>query len=463
MVNIPRSELVFRNDVCYALGSAGANPNDILFVDEAGLSSIISSSPVTSDSNSSSSSSKSSSSSSAVASKVSVVLVDHNLLAPQQQFLLPYVSAVLDHHKDEGLFLDASPRVITVVGSCASLVAVEIARSRPELFVAPDTKDPQGVLGRLLASAILLDTDNLNPSFGRATKTDFAGLAALGFGDWSATNQPQTQMQLAATLQQKRADTSHLTAAQCLMLDPKKVVVGGVGVAICSVPRSLRAWLDKDGGQVLEAVEAYRKQHKLRGVFLFTYFQDAAGFRRELALFARDESVFDALAGAAVSSSILGDATLSLKVHPDVSADDFLSAARRAQRKVEVEGAVGGSGAAGARAEGAGSGPLAGSGALAEAAGTHSSSQPRPKDEESKHPVSLSVSVSPGVDGMDGGNGCDRNWLSEVRGVAFLVNPAASRKQVLPAVQAALNAYVKTLSNGPTSPLASPSQSALSP
>ena len=57
-----------------------------------------------------------------------LTLVDHNRLSLRQAGLASAVTAVLDHHADEGGFSSASPRVIEPVGSATSLVVREAVR-----------------------------------------------------------------------------------------------------------------------------------------------------------------------------------------------------------------------------------------------------------------------------------------------------------------------------------------------
>ena len=63
-----------------------------------------------------------------------------------------------------------TPRVITPVGSCTTLIA--------ELYKAKDMH-PEEKLAKLMCAAILLDTVNLDPIFKRVTDRDLAMFAYL--------------------------------------------------------------------------------------------------------------------------------------------------------------------------------------------------------------------------------------------------------------------------------------------
>jgi inorganic pyrophosphatase/exopolyphosphatase len=67
-----------------------------------------------------------------------------------------------------------SPRVISPVGSCTTLIA--------ELYQAKDIH-PEPKLAKFMCAAILLDTVNLDPVFKRVTDRDLAMFTYLGGED----------------------------------------------------------------------------------------------------------------------------------------------------------------------------------------------------------------------------------------------------------------------------------------
>ncbi|KAG5458283.1 MAG: hypothetical protein BJ554DRAFT_1519 [Olpidium bornovanus] len=138
VVNIPRADLRLRPEVLHVLRRCGVSPENLLFADEVDLPSEAS----------------------------SVVLVDHNRLAPSQRSLAEKVTALVDHHQDEGDHPRAKPRIVEPVGSASSLVALEWkARPGPSI-------PPPGQLAELLLAAVLLDTVSLQAHLGRTTEKD---------------------------------------------------------------------------------------------------------------------------------------------------------------------------------------------------------------------------------------------------------------------------------------------------
>lgn len=100
-----------------------------------------------------------------------IILVDHNVPAPNQQHLSPFVRGIIDHHAlaPEPLKLnrgddDDCVQLIETIGSASSLVA----RLFHQLRVPLSPNEAQ-----LLLSPILMDTHNFNPASKKAVLGDF--------------------------------------------------------------------------------------------------------------------------------------------------------------------------------------------------------------------------------------------------------------------------------------------------
>ncbi len=135
VIGIPSADFVLRGECVHAFSRMlGPNPDAALtFLDQVTLS-----------------------------PEASVILVDHNRLAADLTHLSDLVVGIIDHHKDEGLCLDAQPRTIEPVGSTCSLIALEWKRSG----------EIEECIASLLVSGILMDTINLDPQYGRTTPKD---------------------------------------------------------------------------------------------------------------------------------------------------------------------------------------------------------------------------------------------------------------------------------------------------
>ncbi|RKP28456.1 DHH phosphoesterase [Metschnikowia bicuspidata] len=134
VLNIPREQLRLRKDVVLFLQAHDVGPADLYFLEDV-----------------------------AVWQKqlphaaFDVALVDHcNIqgaaFAALHEEGRVHVTAIIDHHEDEGVFLDASPRVIYPAGLCTSLVF----QHWNSMGVRADC-----AIVNLLLALLLIDTDNM--------------------------------------------------------------------------------------------------------------------------------------------------------------------------------------------------------------------------------------------------------------------------------------------------------------
>jgi exopolyphosphatase len=137
LLNIPRDDLSLRGDIVWAFNRFGVDNTNLVFISDLDLE-------------------KDSS---------SIILVDHNALASSQLFLNSRIIGIYDHHKDENNFLTVLPRVIEPIGSCCSLIVSQWMQSNLMQYLSPD-------IAMLLLSAVLIDTINLEESFGRTKDKD---------------------------------------------------------------------------------------------------------------------------------------------------------------------------------------------------------------------------------------------------------------------------------------------------
>lgn len=137
LLNIPRDDLSLRGEVCWAFDHFGLDRMDLVFINDLDLEKEMS----------------------------QFILVDHNALSASQLFLQDRIIGIYDHHKDENQFLDVRPRIVEPVGSCCSLIVSEWISSGFIINLSNDVSS-------LMLSAILIDTVNLQESYGRTTSKD---------------------------------------------------------------------------------------------------------------------------------------------------------------------------------------------------------------------------------------------------------------------------------------------------
>lgn len=158
----------------------------------------------------------------ATAGKLNIVLVDTNTLPSGLHYLVPHVKQIVDHHKDQGV--DYHPdceRVIDSVGSCATLIALEL--------FATDEGIVDEVIAELLLATILVDTFNLSQSAKRATVKDHDMTLKLN-------NMVTISIdELYRSVLGARCDNSGLSVKELLEKDYKIAERGGVMLGFCSI------------------------------------------------------------------------------------------------------------------------------------------------------------------------------------------------------------------------------------
>ncbi|GAA6001521.1 hypothetical protein JCM10207_006706 [Rhodosporidiobolus poonsookiae] len=259
-------------------------------------------------------------------------LVDHNvLLPPFRSFPDAHdneaddarVTAIIDHHADEGRHLAASPRLFETAGSCASLVTTHFSPpAPPSADVLPPTIPAP--LADLLLSAILIDT-GLRPSSegGKATATDLSAVAHLlpqsSFGGAAGTSTlaaspgdvaaaaKDALLARLAVLAQKKGDVGGMDGRDLLRRDYKEYSEAGVRYGLSTVPLPLSTWLDKAAGQeerwalVLRETRAWMAERRLKLAGVLTSYNHVkksgkeGKHRRELLLVAEEGAGLDAV------------------------------------------------------------------------------------------------------------------------------------------------------------------------
>lgn len=244
---------------------------------------------------------------------ITFTLVDHNKLLP------PFtdkgkVSAVIDHHSDEGLYNDADVRVIQVpTGSCASLVTKQFKSQWEASLSGPAGNNGSPVapeLATLLLSAILIDTGGLKEG-GKATPTDYDSAAFLyplssfctGSEQFESTSLqaslPDGLTNAAQELISTKYDVAGMSTPDLLLRDYKEYTLPtastsypNLKVGLSTVPVSLRKALEEeqDGWtSYLSSVDSYMSDRNLdiEGV-LTTYKSEKKGKnKREILLVVR--------------------------------------------------------------------------------------------------------------------------------------------------------------------------------
>jgi len=172
-----------------------------------------------------------------------------------KKFPPSHISAIIDHHVDEGTAPTCKPRIITTSGSCCSLVS-EFFRERWDGLHLPTEINAQ--LAKLALAPILDDTSNLQH---RVTPADVAAVTHLvkkclgksveATSSSSSSSSPSTtenstfsQEDFYKSIQRAKLALDHMSLSDLLKKDYKEWIdpSNNVKLGISSVPKSLY-WL----------------------------------------------------------------------------------------------------------------------------------------------------------------------------------------------------------------------------
>ncbi|XP_067832031.1 exopolyphosphatase PRUNE1 isoform X2 [Heptranchias perlo] len=155
--------------------------------------------------------------------RLTLTLVDHNVLPRGDAALEEVVTEVIDHRPVERQSSPGCVVTAELVGSCATLVTERIVQRAPNIL------DKQ--LAYMLRSTIVLDCINMIPEAGKVTPKDTEYVALL---ESKFPNLPP-RAAVFDSLQKAKFDVSGLTTEQMLRKDMKVVTGGDLRLAISAV------------------------------------------------------------------------------------------------------------------------------------------------------------------------------------------------------------------------------------
>lgn len=275
IINIPREDLKLRKDIVYMLTNQYSITEDLLYFREDLIKwRAENQGRLTIDS----------------------ILVDHNELVNDSLDLIDNVSGIIDHHEDIGKYQDAIPRIITVTGSCTSLVYNYWAGKLRDQGAIKDVIP-------LLYGAALLDTANFKHKVEDPDRIALANYKLFGTGNnnevdaMDVNKVDQYQETLFKDLKKAKKDIKGLSVRDVIRKDYKqfefpigdnkdgKILTVGIG----SMVKSLK-WLYKEykGQDNFHAeCERFREEFQLDLVVVMSSFNNKDNnneFTREMVL-----------------------------------------------------------------------------------------------------------------------------------------------------------------------------------
>ena len=249
MVKVPLADLELRPEVAFVLESAGVNYKKLICIEHIDLTALYN-------------------------ANARVVLVDHTRLTRpfDETKWNDRVDGVLDHHVDEGLFVNIPLRIVTMVGSCTSIVVMQFS----DAFQHGDDKS---TLSQLAIAPILVDTINVRWEFGKTTNLDVQA--------YDIVRDSASADLTYDAIEQVKGRVQHLCTRDLLRKDYKEWVVDGYRVGTSSLPWNFHGWINRDGAKdIIDQTQEYIKERQLDMEIILTGYNGEDGqYKRELAFF----------------------------------------------------------------------------------------------------------------------------------------------------------------------------------
>lgn len=252
LVKVPSADLKLRPELDFVMHATNVDIRKLLCIDQIDLNKL---------------------------SNARLVLVDHNkLTAPfDDSKYAQQVIGVLDHHVDEQLYRDVPLRVISMVGSCVTLVV----RHFQDRQFPPD-------IAKLALAPILVDTINLNWDLHRTTDADVDAYNTLikTCGDIKGYYEQ---------IEAAKSNIRHLSTRDLLRKDYKEFVVHQYRVGTSSLPWYFDAWVARDGyTKITQETMDYMKERNLDLEMVLTSFDHTDSgrqYEREFAIFINNDAL----------------------------------------------------------------------------------------------------------------------------------------------------------------------------
>ncbi|GES96997.1 DHH family phosphoesterase [Rhizophagus clarus] len=194
---------------------------------------------------------------------VNLILVDHNkLISPWSEKFNDKIDTILDHHQDEGLYLNIKSRQIESVGSATSLVVLHFKDDWVKKTFQDDSK-----LSKLLLAPILIDTVLLDVSKGRTSNKDKEAVQFL----LDILNIPKSDQEFFTSnyykaIQSAKLNISHLSNIDLLRKDYKEWNLNNFKIGISSIPWFIDGWIqreDKNIDKLIDSFKYFKNERKL--------------------------------------------------------------------------------------------------------------------------------------------------------------------------------------------------------
>ena len=224
---------------------------------------------------------------------LNVHLVDHNNLSISLDPLLgKYVNYIIDHHADEGNYLNQckdNQRIINFVGSNVSNVINHIQSNHKDFDIAAIGK----VFGSMINAVILLDTAAFDEKMKKTTDTDVKVYNL--FKDYNLMKDHKAWYDI---LLEKRCDMDGFTFSELLVKDMKIFKENEIIFGIPGIGTSLQSIVESEKNEMFEVIDAFQREKQLDMVTVGSIYSENNALQRQLALFSDNEVLFNTVSNA---------------------------------------------------------------------------------------------------------------------------------------------------------------------
>ncbi|XP_069102103.1 uncharacterized protein [Argopecten irradians] len=254
VLNIPRKKYPLRTETTFLLGRHGISDNLLTFRDDLDLSDLHSS------------------------KRLTLTLVDHNVMSASDAGLEDAVTMVIDHRPRQRPEDDKVCVIIDTTGSCSTLIAEELLINN-ENFVMDHE------VAVLLYGTILVDTINQSPTAGKTTPRDTAVIQTLE--GWVSN---QEGRELYDQLQKAKFNLSGLSNTDILEKDLKMVAGSCCVVAMASVSMEMQEFISR--ANFLDDCQEFVREKGATILLIMTLSTDSTGEpRRQLSVYSSNRDL----------------------------------------------------------------------------------------------------------------------------------------------------------------------------
>jgi len=278
VMNMAEHEMELRRDNIYVLKEIGVKPSSLVYTDTCSLQAL------------------------SAKAGAEIVLVDHNELSIFQEYLIPKVVSIIDHHADGGLGKGRMEvRVVEKCGSCMSLVLREMERAKSKLCMDP-------AVAFCAVATIMLDTGFLSPKLKKTTDLD-----VRFYKRYITEMKVSDERAFFDNLCSLRGDLRGLSLAQLMGKDAKFFRVpesapkeNHPGEPFgCSTIVSSFASMEKQSDNCYDEFCKFGASRKLFMFFILTAYMENKTFKRELGMFTTDGKLAPALVSRLEAEELL--------------------------------------------------------------------------------------------------------------------------------------------------------------